>query len=115
MLTPFRAVARWFRGLFRPRPTYRIIKVVGDELPSELALNAVYVAGEDGTDWVAGLICPCGCGRKMELMLLRGVEPRWDIERGRRGGATVRPSVWAATGCKSHFWLTDGEVRWCRD
>ena len=115
MLNPFRVLGGWLGGIIGREPSYGIVRVVGDELPSNLDPGAVYIAGEEGVDWVAGLICPCGCGRTMELMLLLGVKPRWDVRPGRRGGATVRPSVWAATGCKSHFWLTDGEVRWCRD
>ena len=73
------------------------------------------VARENGDLWSAGMICPCGCGRRIELMLLEGVEPRWDIHVSHVGRPSLSPSIWATNGCKSHFWLRDGNIEWCND
>ncbi|WP_374947409.1 DUF6527 family protein [Agreia sp.] len=72
------------------------------------------VAREGGTSWIAGMTCPCGCGRRLEMMLLPEVRPRWQVAEHRRG-PSLYPSVWASGGCRSHFWLRRGEVHWCRD
>ncbi|MGE3303619.1 MAG: DUF6527 family protein [Hyphomonadaceae bacterium] len=72
------------------------------------------VAREADTLWLAGLICPCGCGRRLELMLLEGVKPRWDLKVDPKRRVTLHPSVWVADGCRSHFWLRNGQVDWCK-
>ncbi|MFW2851467.1 DUF6527 family protein [Sphingomonas sp. TX0543] len=48
-------------------------------------------------------------------MLLDNVKPRWSLSVDRLGLPTLHPSVWARDGCRSHFWLVGGKVRWCRD
>lgn len=101
----------WFRGLFGPRPL-GVRFVEGDELPRELAPHCLTVAQEDGTLWSAGMNCPCGCSRRLEVMLLEGVKPRWDLKVN-RGLPSLHPSVWVKDGCRSHFWLRDGVVHWC--
>ena len=72
------ALLRWavqFRE--RHRRARRVVYVEGDELPAELPRRDVMVAREEDTLWVAGLNCPCGCGKRLELMLLPEVRPRW--------------------------------------
>lgn len=87
----------------------------GDELPASLPERTIIIAREGQDLWSAGMICPCGCGRTIELMLLPGVKPRWDLQVDDANRPTLWPSVWANNGCKSHFWLRRGEVEWCRD
>ena len=113
----FRRLRLWFTGWFRPAPPppFALTYVEGDELPVAIPERTVVVAREDGDLWSAGMICPCGCGRRIELMLLPQVKPRWDVRVGKAGRPTLWPSVWANDGCRSHFWLRDGEVEWCRD
>ncbi len=117
-------MARWLRrgwewivGRFRQaQPQPFVVKFVeGDELPAIIAERTVVVAREGFDLWSAGLLCPCRCGRRIELMLLPGVKPRWDLRVNELGHPTLRPSVWVADGCRSHFWLRDGSVSWCRD
>lgn len=104
----------WFRGLFRPRPKARgIVYYDADELPHELPEFDLAVAREDGTLWTAGMRCPCGCGRRLEVMLLPGVKPRWDLQVDPDGRPTLHPSIWVQDGCKAHFFLRSGMVEWC--
>ncbi|WP_116091836.1 DUF6527 family protein [Sphingomonas crusticola] len=112
-----RRVRFWLSGWFRPAPParYALAYVDSDELPSVIPDRTVVVAREAGELWSAGLICPCGCGRRIELMLLPKVKPRWDIRESQNERPTLWPSIWANDGCRSHFWLRDGMVEWCKD
>ena len=104
----------WLRNLlerFKPRHKLRI--VIEDTLPVHIAPRELVVAHEDGENWVAGLHCPCGCGDRIELVLLAGIRPRWDVGTDRLGRPFLHPSVWRRGGCGSHFWLRKGRIRWC--
>jgi hypothetical protein len=37
---------------------------------------------------------PHGCGQRLEMILLKEVEPRWDLSVDRRGRVSLHPSVW---------------------
>lgn len=89
--------------------------VEGDELPDIFPEFDIVVAREGDSLWSAGMLCPCGCGRKLEVMLLEEVRPRWDLDVDKDAHPTLRPSVWIKDGCKSHFWLRNGVVEWCAD
>lgn len=97
-------------GRFSPR--MKVIVVVGDTLPAALPPGGVILLRDAGSDWSVGFHCPCGCGDVIELLLLPDVRPRWEIAIDRRGCPTLHPSIWRQTGCRSHFWLREGRVRW---
>lgn len=112
----FASIWRWIAGWLRRAPAPIALQYVeGDDLPGRLPERTLVVARDDGELWAAGMICPCGCGRRIELMLLRDVKPRWDLIVGGDGLPTLHPSVWAKGGCRSHFWLRSGQVQWCGD
>ena len=94
-----------------PRRLVRIVE--GDSLPEKLPYRDLVLVREDGEDWCIGLRCPCGCGRKLEMLLLKGVKPRWDVFSDKAGYVSLHPSVWLRDGCKSHFWIRRGRVIWC--
>ena len=87
--------------------------VEGDMLPKRLPLWNLVVAREDDEDWSVGLRCPCGCGQRLEMMLLKEVKPPWDIAVDPLGRVSLSPSVWLREGCKSHFWVRSGKIVWC--
>lgn len=109
-LTRLRRAWEWLSR--RWRTELRVIDVVGDELPESLRRGQVIRLIDEGEEWSVGMVCPCGCGDKIELMLLPGVKPRWNLTIDRQGRPTLHPSVWRSVGCKSHFWLRDGRVMW---
>ena len=115
MFVAFLRTAReWFRSLFNREPKPRgIVYFEADELPQELPAFDIAVAREDGTLWTAGMRCPCGCGRRLEVMLLPEVKPRWDLRVDDEGRPTLHPSIWLKDGCKAHFFLRSGIVEWC--
>lgn len=119
LTTFFQFIKVWFfRLLGRRPPPPRIRKVVfveGDELPDILPPFDLVVSREGNTLWSAGLVCPCGCDRRIEVMLLKGVKPRWDLLLDDEGLPTLKPSVWVSDGCRSHFWLRKGLIDWCDD
>ncbi len=104
----------WWRRLTAALSPGRRLEVVeSDMLPDKLPARNLILAREDGEDWCVGLRCPCGCGQKLEMMLLKEVKPRWDIAVDRRGKVSLHPSVWVNVGCRSHFWVRAGKVVWC--
>ncbi|QED38957.1 hypothetical protein FK178_15075 [Antarcticibacterium arcticum] len=59
--------------------------------------------------------CPCGCRRVISLSLQQNHKPHWKIIVSESGKPSLFPSVWQNQGCKSHFWIEDGEIRWCKN
>jgi hypothetical protein len=104
----------WWRRLFAALNRRRLLEIVdGDMLPNKLPARNLVLAREDGEDWCVGLRCPCGCGQRLEMMVLKEVKPRWDVAVDRHGYVSLHPSVWVNVGCQSHFWIRGGKVVWC--
>ena len=77
-------------------------------MPDEMEPNVIYESGS-----FAVLKCPCGCDTVMCLPLTKEFNrPVWSLT-GAYDAPTLRPSVLQMKGCKSHFFITDGEVQWC--
>ncbi len=75
-------------------------------MPKELEPGVLYVAEEFE---VAGHLCACGCGNKVMTPL---GPTEWSFEDS-GSGPTVTPSIGSwQLACKSHYWITGGEVRW---
>jgi hypothetical protein len=102
----FDALRAWFT------PQRKVLIRDGDTLPIAMPKHDLILLKDGGEDWSVGFLCPCGCGEVIELLLLQNVKPRWDIKVDRRGRPTLFPSVWKATGCKSHFWVRNGRIFW---
>lgn len=56
--------------------------------------------------------CPCGCGDVVVLNTDPRTGPAWRI-RVDSTGATLMPSVWRTTGCRSHFIIWRSTIWWC--
>ena len=87
----------WRRLIVRLTPRRSLIVVEGDMLPKRLPFWSLVMARDDCEDWSVGLRCPCGCGQRLEMMLLKGVKPRWDISVDPKGHVS-HPSVWLREG-----------------
>ncbi|WP_410688422.1 DUF6527 family protein [Chitinophaga filiformis] len=59
------------------------------------------------------MTCPCGCGKILYLNLLRDYAPYWAYKTEGKI-ISLSPSVHRTVGCKSHFFITDGKLIWCR-
>jgi hypothetical protein len=104
----------WWRVFVARFALRRSLKILeGDTLPARLPRRNLVLMRDDDDDWSVGLQCPCGCGARLEMMVLKGVRPRWDVTTDNRGRPTLYPSVWLRTGCRSHFWVRRGRIFWC--
>lgn len=96
------------------KPAYTAVFLSDDaDLPSLLSLRAVYIIGVKGNEWLAVLLCPCGCGSRIQLNLLQEERPCWKWRVTNSNVVTLVPSVWRKVGCKSHFVIRNGVVLWC--
>ncbi|WP_343075428.1 DUF6527 family protein [Puniceicoccus vermicola] len=94
---------------------WRLVIVEGDSLPDKIPQRVLVLARDGHEDWCVGMRCPCGCQKLIELMLIPEASPRWTLMTDSKGRPTLKPSVWLKAGCRSHFWLRNGQVEWCRD
>jgi len=84
----------------------RIVLERVDFMPTTLEPGILYYAEKYGA---AAHLCACGCGTKIRTPI---APTEWAIEDGPKG-VSLCPSVgnWQQQ-CRSHYWITDGEVRW---
>jgi hypothetical protein len=108
--------AIWLRiksFFFDPAGVRRLEVAEGDFLPKKMPRRDLVLVKEGRENWSIGMICPCGCGRTIELLLIPDAKPHWTltVDNGRR--PTLEPSVWLKDGCRSHFWVQEGKIVWC--
>lgn len=76
-----------------------------DRIPKEMRPGVVYHTEEYE---LAGLLCACGCGHRITLLV-----PDSHEVLDEDGYATVRPSIGVFdAACKSHYVISGGEVLW---
>lgn len=102
----FERLTAWWRG------GLKVVQGEGDTLPVRIQRRHLIHMLDAGESWSVGFHCPCGCGDVIELLLVRAVDPHWTLSVDRFGRPTLRPSVWKSAGCRSHFWLRNGQVIW---
>lgn len=104
----------WYflRKLLWGKEPPRFAKCVS-ELPEDLTDDFIYTVGENGFLWFVALKCPCGCGDIIHLNLLPEAKPCWKVEIHSDGTVSLKPSVWSLKGCKSHYFVKNGEIDWC--
>lgn len=82
---------------------YRYLAV--ERTPDLLAAGVVYHNEDFG---LAALLCPCGCGHRVMLLV-----PDSHQISSENGLVTVNPSISVCdAACRSHFFITAGEVEW---
>lgn len=114
----WRSLYSWGIGLwnriFRRPKTYQVIYIEDDEhLPRRLSSRMVYILGVQGNEWLAEMVCPCGCGEIVFLNLLQDELPNWQWRVNANGVVTLSPSIQRKVGCKSHFFVREGTIQWC--
>ncbi len=84
--------------------TFKVLRV--HYMPKQLEPGVLYVCEQFD---VAGHLCACGCGNKVITPL---GPTEWSFEDAHDGPSLV-PSIgsWQLP-CKSHYWITHGEVQW---
>lgn len=82
-----------------------------DELPSDLGLVIFIVERNSKPLWVV-LNCPCKCGDRIDVNLMRSKRPYWRMRRY-KNTVSLYPSLWVSSDkCGSHFFLIRNTVRW---
>lgn len=67
------------------------------------------VGARSSPKWLV-LMCPCGCGERLDANLSRSRYPYWSITI-RRGRLSAYPSLAVESDdCGCHFWLRDSNV-----
>lgn len=110
------AVVNFFKWLFQPLAGLwdKPYSVEYIEDPVETPKKKVlYIIGTSDEPWQVELACPCGCKDKIVLPVNDSTEPRWAIQLTNELPPTLSPSVWRSKGCKSHFFLKQGRIKWC--
>ena len=83
----------------------RVIYQAVEQLPKQLDSGILY---HTEVYEVAALLCACGCGHRVMLLV-----PDSHQVSSQGGMATVRPSIAVCDApCKSHYFITAGEVEW---
>ena len=96
---------------FRKGPRYGIQRV--SEIPDRLKDRTLYVMGKP-KPWSVAFLCPCGCKETIHISLLENDSPSWSLQIGPRNKLSLEPSIWRREGCRSHFFLSKGQVIWCQ-
>jgi hypothetical protein len=104
----------WRDARERVGPRRRLRLLGSDILPAKLPKRDLVLTEDDGELWSVGMQCPCRCGDIVELMLLTDATPRWTLMVDAKGRPSLSPSVWRKAGCRAHYWVVEGRVRWCK-
>lgn len=82
-----------------------------DELPANLG-SEIFLVERSGKPLWAVLSCPCKCGDRIDVNLMRSRRPYWRL-RKYKGTVSLYPSLWVSSDkCGSHFFLVRNTVRW---
>lgn len=96
---------------------YQAVYVGRDYIDEEtLSPGVMLLLGED-RDKPHSLIflCPCGCGDEVHIptKAMAGTDRSWSLVIDESSRPTLSPSLQRTVGCRSHFFVTSGKVRWC--
>ena len=83
-----------------------------EDLPLNMRPETYYILQDGLEPELLGFKCPCGCGSDILLNLLRDASPSWSHSINENQQIEVYPSVWRKNGCRSHFFVTNGEIKW---
>jgi len=100
----------WFRGT---RPHFHEVIYVASALDvSAIKPHQIAIVDDRGALKWALVPCPCQCGELIHACLMRSRNPHWDLSLDSDGYATLSPSLWRSSGCRSHFFIRNGRLIW---
>ncbi|WP_223250722.1 DUF6527 family protein [Rhodanobacter denitrificans] len=109
-MTIWQSLRRKGLNIFTGWFPYKGVDCPDDELPKHLARGRVYVLGTPA--WRVAFLCPCGCKEMVELCLLKQYRPHWTASVDNEGKVSLSPSVWKKVGCRSHYFMRNGQIIW---
>ncbi len=93
--------------IFSSQYSYKIVQ----DIPNNIEPVIIYIIKDGMVADTLVFKCPCGCGNVIHLNLLNDTSPCWRYKIQKKK-ISISPSVRALKGCKSHFWITNGNVDW---
>lgn len=84
-----------------------------NDIPELIKEHIIYIIGDRPHYWAILFKCPCGCNETIQLNLLNEANPSWRFST-KWSVVSIYPSIWREVGCKSHFILRKGRIKWCR-
>jgi hypothetical protein len=105
-----RKIATWLLQQFGFGLDFKIRTM--EDPPEKERDGVIYIIGGIAP-WLLSMHCPCGCGETIQLNLLKEGSPCWNFKVHQKK-ITLNPSVWRTIGCKSHFIISKGQVRWVK-
>jgi hypothetical protein len=102
----------WLRSVYQKRKDPALKLKIEEEIPVTLEDKTLYVIGSLTDHWAIALLCPCGCKQNIQLNTLPEAKPCWSFRLEHDGAITVHPSIWRKIGCKSHFHIRQGKIKW---
>jgi hypothetical protein len=96
-----------------PQASYKAV-LCGEEVPRPIPAGTMYCQTIQGLDkpWAVFFLRPCGCGEEINIPVLDPGSWTLRLDGPRFEHPTLNPSIARLTGCKSHFFVVGGEVRW---
>ena len=91
-------------------PRFRLEYV--EDVPSLISDKSIFIVQDGNEPELLAFKCPCGCDANIILNLLKDASPRWRFEINGDDIINIYPSVWRKFGCKSHFFVTKGDIKW---
>lgn len=88
-----------FEQAYREYKFYNI-----DKAPDIFPIENIFICSYNKT---ITMKCPCGCNKLIELNNVEGAKPYWNVINGN----TLTPSVDRLVGCRSHFSITNGKLK----
>jgi Family of unknown function (DUF6527) len=105
-----------WRLLYQPRH-YKHFRIVEDMSDTKNVSDdeIVFVGSRTKPKW-AILKCPCGCGERLNVDLMKTHYPHWSARLEKDGSVSFRPSLWVdESRCGSHFFVRRGRIVWCQE
>jgi hypothetical protein len=87
---------------------------LSDEFPDEFEGDIIYIRGEKKYLWSFAMECPCGCRDIIYANLITDEHPFWKITWNLNGTISISPSIWRNKGCRSHFFIKNCKIDWCK-
>ena len=112
-----RTIGSWWK---RAKPDRRYAHTIfldsRHEMPDNPQADTLYVVGaRKAPKWLI-FDCPCDCGHRLEVNLMRARKPSWRLSVSVGKKLSVFPSLWVVGDmCDSHFWLKNNTVYFVRE
>lgn len=110
----FDVISKWRAIVERLALARRVVRLEADVAPDRMPPRHLVLLTDGSEEWSVVMLCPCGCGDRVELPLFAEARPRWNLRTDSRGRATLHPSIWRKDGCRSHYFLRAGRVTWVK-